>query len=255
MSIPYLLEPILNSELLLVNNAKKLKENPHLLDETYLPRIQELREKFIELNQRSFTEKGLQKEMRKTRDELRDLSYKTYTNRDTNLFGQMITTMIDKILSRPQFNNYSFKNDMKSLATQHILLYTSKFDPYRKSKITGQYISAFAYISTIIFNASIATINKHKLEQQKAKEDFLEHQKLIHREPNRSTYGPDFDNPSRKINLPNLKPVENELLKIMKKITINEATEFWIPSDYKITPKEIDFIEKYIYNISIRRIR
>jgi len=249
----YLLEPILNSELVLVNNAKKLKENPDLLNEKYLDEIEEIREKLYELEQS--TEKKLQKVKRELRDRLRDISYVTYTNRDTNLFGYMITQIADKIITRPQFNNYTFKDEMKSLGIQYVLLYTHKFDPYRQSEITGQYASAFAYISTIMFNAYIATINKHHKEQEKAKEDFMETRKLIHRDPNCSTIGPDFEDAKRRIQLPNLDMQENSLLKIMKSTTINEATEFWIPENYKISNKEMDFVMKYVHNISIRRIK
>lgn len=253
--IPYLLEPILNSELILVNNAKKLKEDPSLLNEQYLPRIQDLRDQYVVLESLTDSgEKGHQSSKRTVRDEIRDLSTLTYTDRDTNLFGQMITTMTQKIVTRPQFSGYTIKEEMQSLAIQHILLYSYRFDPYRQSEITGQFISAFAYISTIIFNACIATINKFNREQEKAKSDFLERQKLIHRDPNCSTIGPEFENAQRQITLPNLEPKENELLKIIKDTTINEPTEFFIPDDYKISEKELNFILKYEHNISIRRM-
>lgn len=252
--IKYLLEPILSSELLLVNNAKRLKENPSLFDDTNLSEIETLRDVFYDLECRSNEgERGLQSQKRVIRDQIRDLSTVTFVDRDTNLFGKMITTMADRIVTRPQFSNYTFKDDMKALGIQHILLYSWKFDPYKQSKITGQYISAFAYISTIIFNAAIATINKHHLEQKKAKDDFLEHQKLIHRDVNRSTFGADFENPKEKYILETL--VQGELLNEIKKHTITEATEFWIPSEYFITEKEYDFIMKYVYNISIRRVK
>ena len=252
--IPYLLEPILNSELILVNNAKKLKKNPSLLNEKHLPEIEQLRDEYVRLESLTDSgEKGHQSAKRKVRDRLRDLSYVTYTDRDTNLFGQMITTMTQKIVTRPQFSGYTIKDEMQSLAIQHILLYSHKFDPYRQSDITGQYISAFAYISTIIFNACIATINKFNKEQEKAKADFLEHQKLIHRDPNQSTIGPEFENPQRSVHLPNLK--QDELYSTIKSMTITEATEFFIPEDYKISEKELNFILKYEHNISIRRLK
>jgi len=244
----FLLEPILNSELCLVNNAKLLKKDPALLNEMYLQDIEDLRDEFTLLEDTD----GPQKEKRRVRDELKNLSVLTFTNRDTNLFGQMITTMAQKIVTRPQFSNYTFKDEMQSLAIQHILLYTWKFDPYKQSTITGQYISAFAYISTIIFNACIATINKFNREQEKAKDSFLEKQKLIHRAPNESTIGPEFEDATRSIHLPNIK--EAGLLEKMKALTINEATEFWVAEDYKITKADYDFVMKYEHNISIRRI-
>ena len=252
--ISYLLEPILNSELVLVNNAKKLKTNPTLLNEEYLDEIEELRQEYIRLEELTNKgEKGHQLAKKKVRDRLREISTKTFTNRNTDLFGKMITTMAQKIVTRPQFSGYSFKDEMQSLAIQHILLYSHKFDPFRKSEITGQYISAFAYISTIIFNACKASINKFNAEQEKAKADFLEHQKLIHRDPNQSTIGPEFENAQRSIYLPNLK--QDELYNTIKSMTITEATDFFIPNNYKISEKELNFILKYEYNISIRRIK
>ena len=247
----FLLEPILSSELILVNNAKLLKKDSSLLNEKHLNKIQLLRDEFSNLEE--MDQDGLQKEKRTIRDQIKKLSVETYTNRDTNLFGQMITTMAQKIVTRPQFSNYTFKDEMQSLAIQHILLYTWKFDPYKKSDITGQYINAFAYISTIIFNACIATINAFNKEQDKAKEGFLEHQKLIHRDPNASTIGPAYENAKNKIQLSNLN--QDELLSTLKSTTIHEATEFWIPIDYKISEKEHNFILKYEHNISIRRIK
>jgi hypothetical protein len=251
--INYLSEPILNSELVLINNAKKLKKDNTLLNEKYLDDIKELRKQFLELESKSNNgEIGLQKEKRDIRDKLRKLSVETYTPRDNNLFGDMITMIVNRIASRPQFSNYTYINDMKSLAIEHILLYTYKFDPFRQSELTGQYASAFAYISTIAFNAFIATINSFNKEQKKAKEQFLEKQKLIHKEPNVSTYGPDYSEIEEIIELPDLK--ENELYKTLKHTTILKETKFLIPKDYIIDEKTYNFITKYDYNISIGRL-
>jgi len=250
----YLLEPVLSSELILLKNARKLKNDNTLLHESDLDRIEELREEFYQLDILSNQgEKGLQKQKRQVRDEITDLSSRTYTNRDNNLFGTMITTMADKIVSRPQFSNYTYKDEMKSLAIQHILSYCWNFDPYKVSDITNQPISAFAYISTIIFNACIATINKQKKEQDKSKESFLEHQKLIHRDPNASTIGADFEDAKQKRYFPNLE--QGALFDIFHKDTITESTEFWVPEGYKISEKELNFCLKYVHNISIRRIK
>ena len=251
-TINYIVEPVLNTELILVNNAKKLKLDINLKHEIHIDRIESLSKEYINLEQLSSNgQLGLQKQKREIRDELRKLASETYTDRDTNLFGQMIVLIIERIATRPQFSNYTFKDEMKSLATEHILLYTNKFDSFRQSIITGQYVSSFTYISTIAFNAFIATINKHKKNQTKAKEEFLETQKLIHRDPNRSKIGPEFENAERKIVFVKLE--KNELYKKLHEITIEESTEFWIPKDYKITEKEYNFVMSYYWNISIRR--
>lgn len=245
----YLEEPNLNSELILINNAKKLKDNPSLLNEEHVDEIMDLRGQFTALSNRD--EMGLQKQKRVIRDRIRDLSYITYTDRDQDLFGKMILTAINRIASRPQFSGYTYLDEMKSLSVQHIFLYTWKFDPYKQSKITGQYASAFAYISTIIFNAFIATIIKMKKEQEKAKADWLEHNKLIHRDPNKIVYDEEYTTAHRHVKLSTLEP--EGLIEKLKSMTINEEIEFTIPKDYKITEKEYNFIIKYHFNISIKR--
>ncbi len=247
----YLSEPVLNSELVLVSNAKKLKEDPKLLNEEHIDEIMELRQQFIALADRD--EVGLQKQKRVIRDRIRDLSVLTYTDRDKDLFGKMILVAIDRIASRPQFSGYTYIDEMKSLAIQHIFKYTWKFNPYKQSKITGQYASAFAYISTTIFNAFIATIIKFKKDQAKAKADWLEHNKLIHRDPNKIVYDEEYTLPHRHVKLATLGV--GELISEIKKITINEEIEFTIPEDYKITEKDHDFILKYHHNISIKRFK
>ena len=244
----YVLEPLLSSELILVNNSKRLKENPELFNDN-TEEIQRLREEFTHLSDLG----GHQKEKRRIRDELTDAAVATYVPNDGNEFGEMIIRMTEGVVSRPQFSGYSFKDEMKSLAIQHILLYTNKFDPYRTSNITGARVNAFAYISQIIFNACIATINNFNRDQKKAKDNFLETQKLIHRDPNASTIGAEFENANRRVHLPNLK--EGELLKLFHKDTITEATEYWVPTDYKISDKELAFCLEYVHNISIRRIK
>jgi hypothetical protein len=237
--IDYLSEPSLNSELILVNNAKKLKDNPKLFNDTHLDEIMKLRDEYEKLNLLP----GLQKKKRKIRNKIRDLSSKTYVYRDTDIFGEMILNMMDNILKRPNFSNYSFKNEMKSLATEHILKYTWKFDSYRQSEISGQYASAFTYLSTIIFNAFIATINKHNKENEKAKQDFLETQKLFHLDPKRSTYGEDYSTPKKEVHIRN---INEDLFTEIQKIPLDEKDILIkYPKDYLITLEEYEKITKY----------
>ena len=247
--IDYLSEPSLNSELILVNNSKKLKKNPKLYNDKYLDEIMELRKKYEELDRLQ----GLQKEKRKIRDKIRDLSVKTYIHRDGNLFGEMIMLIMDKLLTRPNFVNYNYKNEMKSLATEHILKYTWRFDPYRKSEITGQYISAFTYITTIAFNAFVATINKFNKEQEKAKEEFLETQKLFHLDHKVSTYGEDYSLPKKEVMFNH---IDNTLFDLIQKIPLDEADILVkYPKDYFIDLEEFqkitDYSQKNNINLSI----
>ena len=212
-----------------------------MLHEEHIEEIEQLRKEFVKLDQDD--SKGLQKQKRDIRNRIRDLSTVTFTDRDQDIFGGLITEMMDKMLTRPNFSGYTYKNEMKSLATEYIIKYTTKFDSYRTSKITGQYASAFTYISTIIFNAYVATIIKHNKELKKAKEDFQETQKLIHRDPNHSTYGEDFSTPDKEVVFHH---IDTTLFDNIKMITMDEDDILVkYPPKYKITIDEYNEITEY----------
>ena len=248
----YVLEPILNSELILVNNSKDLEKDPSLYNDKYLQRIEELRDEIRDIEMRMRDgEKGLQKKKRAVRDELRELSSQTYVHRDANYLMKMVLKIIDKIASRPQFSNYTFLDEMKSLAVEHILLYSKNFDANKQSARTGQYSSAFAYISTAVFNAFVATINKFEKEQEELKkqfENYREHHSKFSTEHNNSTLVPEFEDIEYEvIKLDKLR--KGGLLRQMKKVTIHKPVMFIIPKDYKITEKDLQYIEKYTIGI------
>jgi len=293
----YLPEPIINSELILFNNSKLLKNfisnntnkltknvtpygviNPGpgekiiqtsrlsrlynklvFLTSTpkynaqYIDEINTLRNKYIDLEKSS--EKGLQKTKREVRNRIKDLSSKTYINRDPNYFGEMMLIIINNILTRPNFSGYSYKNEMKSLAIEHILKYTWRFSPYKQSKITGQYVSAFTYISTICFNAFVATINSQNKEIKKSKEDFIETQKMRYSDIRSSKITPECSSIDKTVKIVNIK---NKLIDEIKKIPI-DARDILVqyPSEYKIDMDEYekitDFSESNNINLSIER--
>jgi len=251
----YLSEPTLNSELILRNNRLKLEKDKSLYNDEHLEKLLELRAEYERLDQD--TSSGLQKIKREIRNEIRDLSSKTYVYRDDNIFGAMVLQIMNNIATRPNFSGYSYLNEMKSLATEHILKYTWKFDSYKQSKITGQYISAFTYISTIIFNAFVATINKQNKEAEKIKQDFLETQKLFHREPNQSTYQKDHSEFEKTVKIVN---IPKKLINEIEKIPLDaEDIMVKIPEDYVIEMKEYIMITQYSnknnINLSITRIK
>lgn len=245
--INYLCEPTLNSELLLINNAKLLKENENLFNDTHLHEIEDLRIQYEKLD--SDDSVGLQKTKRDIRNKIRDLSIITYVYRDDNIFGEMAMQVIDNILKRPNFSGYSYKDEMKSLAIEHILKYTYKFDTYKQSQLSGQFVSAFTYISTIIFNAFVATINKQNSEHQKAKDEFMETQKLFHRDHNESTYGEEHSNIEKIIKIVN---IESNIYDELQKIIL-DCRDILVqyPDFYKIDMDEYDKIIKWSNNKKI----
>lgn len=81
-------------------------------------------------------------------------------------FGHIILLMIKNILKKPQFSGYTYKDDFYSDAIYKILKYLHNFDHNKTSKITGQSVNAFAYISQIIHNSILYILNKKKKEQE-----------------------------------------------------------------------------------------
>lgn len=245
----YLYEPILMSELILYSNYRKLQKDESLFDDYYIEELEKLRDEAVEYELSK--EKGLQKIKRETRNKIRDLSVKTYVYRDPNLFGKMIDTMADRILTRPQFSNYTFKHEMKGLGIEYVLKYSLNFDPYKTSKISGQSVSAFAYISTIIFNGIIQVINSFNKEQEKMKAQIQERQKMYHRDPCISTYLPEYEDIQYdEIYIDDAALNDKTLIRIMKKYTIHKPTRFHIPIKYVITDEDLQYIEKYTIGIS-----
>jgi len=250
----YLSEPTINSELILKNNRDKLKKDPSLLNEEHIEEIEALRAEYEELD--NDDSPGLQKTKRDIRNRIRDLSSATFTDRDPSIFGGMALKIIDNMATRPNFSRYSYLDEMKSLASTHIVKYTWRFDSYRQSKITGQYVSAFTYISTIVFRAFLAVINKQKEEYEKAKEDFLETQKLFHRDPNCSTYIPDHSEIGKTVTFVN---IEETLLDEIHKIILDvDDIMVRYPEEYKINMDEYiqitQFSKKENINLSLVRI-
>jgi len=293
----YLPEPIINSELILFNNSKLLKNsisnninkltknitpygviNPNPGEKTiptsrlsklhnklvflteipkynsqYMDEINILRDKYIDLEKSM--EKGLQRAKRDVRNRLKDLSSKTYIDRDPNYFGEMILIIINNILTRPNFSGYSYKSEMKSLAIEHILKYTWRFSPYKQSKISGQYVSAFTYISTICFNAFVATINSQNKEIKKSKEDFIETQKAKYSSIKSSKITPECSSISKTVKIVN---IGNKLIDEIKKISLDSRDILvHYPKEYKIDMDEYseisNFSESNNINLSIVR--
>lgn len=83
-----------------------------------------------------------------------------------NKFGSIILLMIKKILTKPQFSGYSFKDAFYSDASYKILKYLGNFDHTLISKRSGEPVNAFAYLTQIIHNSIIFVIGVHKRDQE-----------------------------------------------------------------------------------------
>ena len=79
--------------------------------------------------------------------------------RVTNYLGECILKIANHLSYRPNFINYTYRDDMISDGIENCLQYMDNFDP-EKSK------NPFAYFTQIIYYAFIRRIQKEKKQQQ-----------------------------------------------------------------------------------------
>lgn len=206
----------LKSTLTAVDNTEEnIKRN------TYINQKINLLNRLTTLN-RDDTKVSLKKLRNKIKNRILDRSSKTCIDSASyEKFGEIVMMIIDRIMNKVQFRGYSYQDDFKSDASYKILRYLDNFDYTKISAITGQPVSAFAYITTIIHNSFIHIINKEKetaefikkqIYMQKAKMGILE----------------DFDN--------DRKPVEKD--KCIKNI-------IYIDSDCNLIDVCNEYLDKY----------
>ena len=116
---------------------KKAKEKPHYVDnKKFLEAMTEFRIKVL-----SAAEKNKQRPM------------------VTNYIGECFLKIANHLSYRPNFINYTFRDDMISDGIENCLQYMDNFNP-EKSK------NPFAYFTQIIYYAFIRRIQKEKKQMQ-----------------------------------------------------------------------------------------
>lgn len=178
-------------------------------------------------------------------------------------FGEIILLMIKNILKKPQFSGYTYKDDFYSDAIYKILKYLHNFDHKMTSKITGQPVNAFAYISQIIHNSILFILNQKKNEQEKINKQ-VEMEKLNHNYELQYTsyYNEIGDNSYESGNVISekieIKEIQTNLLDVIKDM-VSEAErvnslEIVYPHDYRITFDEYNLLKEHLKGkISITR--
>lgn len=145
--------------------TKNLKNNHGT--EYWNHRINQMVDLYIKLLSKEYDSNNLKTKKTRVKNKLKDriikLSERTLIDTWTyNEFAKSILIMIKRILIKPQFSGYSYKDDFYSDSTYKILKYINNFDHTLVSKITKQPVNAFSYISQIIHNSIIFIINEHK---------------------------------------------------------------------------------------------
>lgn len=144
----YLNEEDLKSELILVKKTERLK--------TLISKNENLTQEELE-EKTSLEKEDIDPNYKRTR------------------FGEMLLLLINKILTQPKFSSYSYKDEFKSNAIEKVFLYgIHNFNPGKISKVNGKPVKAFAYLTQIITNSIIATINEKKAEKELLENYFTE---------------------------------------------------------------------------------
>ena len=91
----------------------------------------------------------------------------------TNYLGECILKIANHLSYRPNFINYTYREEMISDGIENCLQYIDKFDPNMSS-------NPFAYFTQIIYYAFIRRITKEK-KQQQIKEKILKESNIEQR--------------------------------------------------------------------------
>ena len=93
--------------------------------------------------------------------------------RITNYLGECILKIANHLSYRPNFINYTYREEMISDGIENCLQYIDRFDPAKSS-------NPFAYFTQIIYYAFVRRITKEK-KQQMIKEKLLKHSNIEER--------------------------------------------------------------------------
>lgn len=169
-------------------------------------------------------------------------------------FGEIILLMISKILTKPQFSGYTFKDEFYSDAVYKIIKYLHNFNHKLISERSGQPVNAFAYMSQYIHNSILHIINTKKKEAERHRNKVLM-ERLDH---NYKIIDSNYILCSRYKPVPEKEVVEtihlpkingnliNELIELQDEIDSVTALILYYPKDYRITFDEYEELKPYL---------
>lgn len=166
------------SEIELKSLLIRIKNNrAGITDKRFNSRINRYINVYVHLYDKKYKEQSLTSQKQRILNNLKQkiitLSEQTAINKVSyERFGEIVLLMIKKILTKPQFSGYSYKDDFYSDATYKILKYLGNFDHTMISERSGQQVNAFAYISQIIHNSILFIINTRKKNNDKIAEEI-----------------------------------------------------------------------------------
>lgn len=160
-------------------------------------------------------------------------------------FGEMILLIIKNILKKPKFSGYTFRDEFYSDSTDKIFRYLKNFNHKLISKITGQEVNAFSYISQYVHNSIIFIINTKKTEKEEVEKyvnTYNENLTLIY---NESSYT--IQEKEILLDIDNIdETLYDDLLNRIKNMDIQNIDNIKTiyPNDYKISLEEYDKLKE-----------
>lgn len=187
----------------------------------------------------------------KIKDKVVELSKETGVDKQSyEKFGEIVLLMISKILTKPQFSGYTYRDEFFSDAVYKILKYLHNFKYDMISERTGQPVNSFAYISQYIHNSVLYIINTKKKEHDKIKQQIstsiLDHNYNLkdYNQTYESTYHPD-EHKNFKEEVIHLKKLDGSLNDFITDLDVEEfdSVKVYYPADYTISFDEYNLIK------------
>jgi hypothetical protein len=138
---------------------------------------------------------------------------KTPLPKVSDYIGECIVSIANKLVNKPNFTNYPFREEMVSDGVENCLLYLNNFNP-RKSK------NPFAYFTQIIYFAFIRRIEKekkHLYTKYRMIEDALSYELSDSEHSAISKYGSDYADQNMHEFVQNFEKKTEEKKQIMQK--------------------------------------
>jgi hypothetical protein len=154
-------------------------------------------------------------------------------NKSYERFGEMILLIIRNILKKPKFSGYTYRDEFYSDSTDKILRYLKNFKHKMISKITGNEVNAFSYLSQYVHNSILFIINSknaEKAEVEKYVNTYNENITLIY---NESSYTSNDKEIEINIDLIN-KDLYNTILNKAEEFNSFNIIKIIYPAEYRI---------------------
>lgn len=168
-------------------------------------------------------------------------------------FGEMVLLIIKNILKKPKFSGYTYRDDFYSDSTDKIFRYLKNFNHKMISKITGQQVNAFSYLSQYVHNSIIFIINTkntEKAEVEKYVNTYNENIRLLYNESEYIQKDKELNLDITKIE----KTLFDDILNLSHEYIDFNILNIFYPEDYKISLHEYNKL-KDLNNLLNKTIR